>query len=176
MRVFKYHIIILIICVIASAVAFGQPSKKTNKRKPQTKESSPKVSANYGKYNFSFKTLGGKNLKLSDYAGKVVLVNIWAPWCSPCKMETPGFVRLHEKYHLKGFEIIGVAVQTNESDVRAFIEKYKIRWQVGIKDEIASSGIILYSSYKELPENIKLSLPTIEELTNELNRLDKDEA
>jgi len=139
MRIFKYHIIILIICITTSAVASEQPSKKTDKRKPQTKESSPKVGANYGKYNFSFRTLDGKTLKLSDYAGKVVLVNIWAPWCSPCRMETPGFVRLHGKYHLKGFEIIGIAVQTNESDVRAFIEKYKVRWQVGIKDEIAKA-------------------------------------
>lgn len=139
MRIFKYHIIILTICLIASAGALGQSSKKINKRKPQTKEISPNVGANYGKYNFSFRTLDGKALKLSDYAGKIVLVNIWAPWCSPCKMETPGFVRLYEKYYLKGFEIIGIAVQTNESDVRAFMEKCKVRWQVGIKNEIAKA-------------------------------------
>ncbi|MDI6767630.1 MAG: TlpA disulfide reductase family protein [Bacteroidota bacterium] len=133
---FNSHIIIIIICIIASTFTFGQSQKKTDKRKPQTKESAPKVAANYGKYNFSLKTLDGKAIKLSDYAGKVVLVNIWAPWCQPCKMETPGFVKLYEQYHKKGFEIVGVAVQTNESEIRKFIYDYKIRWAVGIKDDI----------------------------------------
>lgn len=139
MKLFKYHIIILIVCAIAMITALGQQSKITVKKKPQTKGSLPKIAADYGKYNFTLKTLDGKTIKLSDYAGKVILVNIWAPWCGPCKMETPGFVRLYEKYNPKGFEIIGVAVQTNESDVRTFMEKYKMRWQIGIKDEIAKA-------------------------------------
>ncbi len=130
------HIIIIIVCIIASTYTFGQSQKKTDKKKPQTKESPPKFIANYGKYNFSFRTLDGKTIKLSDFAGKVVLVNIWAPWCSPCKMETPGFVKTYELYNKKGFEILGVAVQTNESEIRKFIHDYKVRWNVGIKDDI----------------------------------------
>lgn len=111
-------------------------AQKAKKFQPQKQTIPKKLTANYGKYDFSFRTLDGKTLKLSDYAGKVVLVNIWAPWCSPCKMETPGFVKLYEHYHKKGFEILGVAVQTNESEMRKFIHDYKIRWNVGIKDDI----------------------------------------
>src|SRR3990170_3384956 len=70
----------------------------------------PKQSKNAPSQNrltdFTLKTLGGKGVRLSDYAGKVVLVNIWAPWCGPCRTETPGFVSLYEKYRRKGFEII----------------------------------------------------------------------
>lgn len=107
-----------------------------------------KRSASYGKYDFAFTTLDGKAIRLSDYAGKVVLVNIWAPWCGPCKKETPGFANLYSAYHDKGFEILGVAVQTNENDVRAFIEKYKPVWPIGIKEEVARN----YGTYG-LPDN-----------------------
>lgn len=95
--------------------------------------------ADYGKYNFTFTTLDGKKIALADYAGKVVLVNVWAPWCSPCRKETPGFVNLYKQFKSKGFEILGVAVQTNEGDVRAFIQQYKPTWPIGIKDEVARS-------------------------------------
>ncbi|MBI1806673.1 MAG: TlpA family protein disulfide reductase [Ignavibacteria bacterium] len=108
----------------------------------------PKVNANYGKYEFTFTTLDGKNIHLSDYAGKVVLVNIWAPWCGPCRVETPGFIELYQRYKPKGFEVLGVAVQTNESDVRSFMGKLKIPWPVGIKDEVAKA----YGTYG-LPDN-----------------------
>lgn len=109
---------------------------------------SPKVIAEYGKYEFVFTTLDGKKIHLSDYAGKVVLVNIWAPWCGPCRIEIPGFVELYQQYRSKGFEVLGVAVQTNESDVHSFMGKYKIPWPVGINDDVAKS----YGTYG-LPDN-----------------------
>ncbi len=108
----------------------------------------PAQPASYGKYAFAFTTLEGKKINLADYAGKVVLVTVWAPWCGPCKKETPGFVRLYNDYHAKGFEILGVAVQTNESDVRAFIDQFKPQWPIGIKDAVAQA----YGTYG-LPDN-----------------------
>jgi thiol-disulfide isomerase/thioredoxin len=107
-----------------------------------------KPRADYGKYEFTLTTLEGKTVKLSDYSGKVVLVNLWAPWCGPCKIEMPGFTRLHEKYRSQGFEILSVAVQTNESAVRAFIEKTPLPWTVGINDDVAAK----YGTYG-LPDN-----------------------
>ena len=55
----------------------------------------------------------------------------------------PGFVQLYEKYKDKGFEILGVAVRTNESNVRSFMGKYNVRWPMGIKDEVA----VAYGTY-----------------------------
>ncbi|TAK65738.1 MAG: redoxin domain-containing protein, partial [Bacteroidetes bacterium] len=102
----------------------------------------------YGKYDFTLKTLNGNTIRLSDYAGKVVLVNIWAPWCGPCRMEAPGFVKLYSQYKNKGFEIVSVGVETNEQDVQLFVEKYGIRWQVGVDDRISNA----YGTYG-LPDN-----------------------
>jgi|GEM_PF-2545467 len=99
--------------------------------------------AGYGKYNFTLKTIDEQTVKLSDYSGKVVLVNIWAPWCKPCSTEVPGIIRLFNRYKAMGFEVIGVAVQTNESDVRSFIERLKVPWVIGIKDNITKA----YNSY-----------------------------
>lgn len=102
----------------------------------------------FGKYDFTLKTLDGKTIRLSDYSGKVVLVNIWAPWCGPCRLETPGFVKLYNEYHEKGFDIISVAVETNKEDVREFVEQYHAGWTVGLGDNIAQA----YGTYG-LPDN-----------------------
>ncbi|MDI6728480.1 MAG: TlpA disulfide reductase family protein [Thermodesulfovibrionales bacterium] len=58
---------------------------------------------------FSLKDLNGKNVRLSDFKGKVVLVNFWASWCPPCKMEIPGFQKIYTAYKDKGFTIIGIS-------------------------------------------------------------------
>ena len=131
-------LIVITACCTFYAFQSSKPSK--------VKELKP--SANYGKYDFSLTTLNGKKLKLSDYAGKVVLVNIWAPWCGPCKSETPGFVNLYREYKDRGFEILSVAVNTNETDVRSYIQKYGVQWHVGIKDEVGQQ----YGTYG-IPDN-----------------------
>ena len=114
---------------VSSRKAYSLPRTTTAER--------AKPVAQYGEYDFSLATLDGRTLRLSEYGGKVVLVNIWAPWCGPCRAETPGFVKLYEEYKKKGFEIIGVAVNTNETDVRSFMQKYDTRWPVGLNDDIA---------------------------------------
>ena len=59
--------------------------------------------------DFSLKTVDGKKISLSDYKGKAVLINFWATWCAPCKIEMPWLVALRTQYAGQGFEILGVS-------------------------------------------------------------------
>jgi len=65
--------------------------------------------------NFDLATLDGRRVKLSDYRGKAVLLNFWATWCAPCKVEMPWFVDLQKKYGNDGLVILGVAMDDSEA-------------------------------------------------------------
>ncbi len=84
-------------------------------------------------------TLEGQPLKLSDYAGKVVVVNLWATWCGPCRAEMPELVKLNKEYKDRGLVVIGLATKYNEHNdaegAKAFVRSqnvdYKIIWDDG---------------------------------------------
>lgn len=65
--------------------------------------------------DFELTSLDGKRVKLSDYRGKAVLLNFWATWCSPCKVEMPWFVDLQKKYGNDGLVILGIAMDDTET-------------------------------------------------------------
>ena len=71
---------------------------------------------------FTLKTQDGRKVSLADYKGKAVLVNFWATWCVPCKLEMPWFVELHKQYAPQGFEILGV--DEDETKDRGQIGKF----------------------------------------------------
>ena len=81
-------------------------------------------------YDFTLKDLHGKEMHLSQLKGKVVLLDFWATWCGPCKMEIPGFVELYDKYKGQGFEIVGLLTEDDVANAPAFIEKFKMNYQV----------------------------------------------
>ncbi len=71
----------------------------------------------------TFKDLDGKNVPLSQYRGKVVLVNFWATWCEPCRVEIPWLIEMQQKYSAKGFTVLGVDVDDEGRDVIAAFVK-----------------------------------------------------
>ncbi|MBM3335016.1 TlpA family protein disulfide reductase [Candidatus Sumerlaeota bacterium] len=75
------------------------------------------------------KDLDGKEIKLSDYKGKVVMVDFWASWCGPCISEMPNVVSAYKKYHSKGFEIIGVSADKSKDDMLAAMKKFGMTWR-----------------------------------------------
>lgn len=84
--------------------------------------------------NFDLTDLNGKQVKLSDYKGKVVFLNFWATWCPPCKKEIPDFIELQKKYSNQGFTFIGIALDDYQSVVK-FTKDNKINYPVVIGDE-----------------------------------------
>jgi len=65
----------------------------------------------------TLKDLGGKDLSLAQYKGKVVLVNFWATWCEPCQVEIPWLIEMQQKYSAQGFTVLGIAMDEEGASV-----------------------------------------------------------
>ncbi|MDQ1729046.1 MAG: hypothetical protein QOD33_1171 [Pyrinomonadaceae bacterium] len=80
------------------------------------------------------KAVTGAPIKLSSYAGKVYLVNLWATWCGPCRQETPELVKLYKEFRSQGLEVIGLSTENPEASaeaVREFVHNYNVDYRVG---------------------------------------------
>jgi|ERR1041384_6398724 peroxiredoxin len=74
----------------------------------------------------------GRRLRISDYKGKVVLLNFWATWCPPCRAEVPDLVKWQRQYRKRGLQVIGVTYPpTNRRAVRRFLRRSKINYPIG---------------------------------------------
>jgi cytochrome c-type biogenesis protein len=107
---------------------------------PAPAEANTAPGSPYGDYDFTLTSIDGEPLKLSDYQGKVVLVNFWATWCGPCVIETPSLVRIYNKYKSKGFAVIGVALQSEEDGVKEFIKRYRVPYAIA-RDTTSEIGL-----------------------------------
>jgi len=100
---------------------------------------------------FSLEALAGKKVSLDDYKGKAVLINFWATWCGPCKIETPWLVDLRNQYAPKGFEILGVSTdELDRSDAKMFGSE---------KKEISDFVQKMHMPYPVLIEGDSISKP-----------------
>lgn len=78
-------------------------------------------------------TLDGKSLKLSDLKGKVVVLNLWATWCGPCRREIPDFIKIQEEYAGRGVEVLGVTSEDERNtaeSVKEFVKEFQINYKV----------------------------------------------
>ena len=105
--------------------------------------------------DFTHNTIEGKEISLSDYKGNVVLVDFWATWCPPCRMEIPHFNELFEEYGEKGFAIIGVSIDRGGAKAVAdFMKNNEIAYPVVLGDNNITE---IYQGY--LNPNERNSIP-----------------
>ncbi|MFA5806718.1 MAG: TlpA disulfide reductase family protein [Melioribacteraceae bacterium] len=99
--------------------------------------------------DFTLPTSDGKSMKLSDLKGKVVIVDFWATWCPPCRKGIPDLIDLKKKYGSKGFEIVGVSLDTDtKGEVVPFIKNYGINYPVVYGNSIVAQA---YGGVRAIP-------------------------
>lgn len=98
---------------------------------------------------FALQDADGRTANLADYRGKVVVLNFWATWCTPCKIEIPWFVNFERQYKDRGFAVLGVAMDNEGWDVvRPFLAESGINYRVLMTDEKTRE---LYGGIEEVP-------------------------
>jgi thiol-disulfide isomerase/thioredoxin len=84
--------------------------------------------------NADLKSVSGDPIRLANYSGKVLVVNLWATWCGPCRNEIPELVRLHKEYREKGVEMVGLSTENpeaSEESVKKFVQDLNVDYRIG---------------------------------------------
>ena len=116
-----------VLVFVATAVAFGcrQRSRALAEAAPCSAE------APHAKLDFTLKDLDGRDVRLADYKGKVLLLDFWATWCAGCKLEIPWFMEFEKKHKSKGLSAIGVAVdEEGWRTVKAYLVEHPITYPI----------------------------------------------
>jgi peroxiredoxin len=107
-------------------------------------------------------TLDGESLTLSDFSNKVLIVNIWATWCGPCRLEMPELVKMNNEYKARGLVVLGLATTYNEHNDQAHVKdfiraqniNYKIVWDDGT---LAAPLVQLVQGQSVIPQSFVIS-------------------
>lgn len=85
--------------------------------------------------SFTLIDVDGNKVSSSDFAGQVILLNFWATWCGPCKVEIPDLVKLHQTYKDKSFQVVSIALESGSlQKIKQFAKKWKMNYPILIGD------------------------------------------
>jgi peroxiredoxin len=98
---------------------------------------------------FTLKDSQGTSFNLADYKGKVVLLNFWATWCGPCKLEIPWFVEFEKNYRDKGFAVLGISMDEEGWEVvKPYLDRSKVNYRIAIGNDMMAQQ---YGGVESLP-------------------------
>ncbi|MCU1299177.1 MAG: alkyl hydroperoxide reductase [Acidobacteriaceae bacterium] len=131
-------VIIVVAMVVSLMLVYG-----IHKAHQGTGPSANSSSSLQGKLapDFTLTSLDGKTVHLSDYRGKAVLLNFWATWCEPCKIEMPWFVEMQKEYGAQGLQILGVAMDdASPKDISDFAKQMGVNYPIVVgKDSVGDA-------------------------------------
>lgn len=141
-------VVILIVAMVVSLMLVIGLS--VTRRPPAEPGSSSAQMKNGQAPDFTLQSLDGKTVRLSDFRGKAVVLNFWATWCQPCKIEMPWFVELQKQYGPEGLQIIGVAMDdASQQDIADFAKNMGVNYLILIGKEAVGDA---YGGVQFLPE------------------------
>jgi thiol-disulfide isomerase/thioredoxin len=133
-----------VVALAAVAVNFYMPWRALDKPMPLASNSGRSGAANTdvadavacpadakpARFDFTLKDVDGRSVALSQYKGKVILLDFWATWCGPCKIEIPGFIEFQAKYGKDGLQVIGVSVDDTPEQLAPYVKQLKMNYLV----------------------------------------------
>jgi thiol-disulfide isomerase/thioredoxin len=156
--------LVIAILIAAAAAGFGayewlQPVHKPISSAPESTAADdvPVMSADQA-MNINLEDLNGNPHRLTDWQGKVMLVNFWATWCQPCRQEIPLLVKLQAKYAAQGLQVIGIATdEQSEQDVRNFMKQMVVNYPILMgENQVPQIIAALGGTYIGLPYTVVL--------------------
>jgi peroxiredoxin len=130
-------------CSNIPEAGFGPRSVKAAVKPDKDRKTAPE---------FALKDSNGQTVHLTDYKGKVVLLDFWATWCGPCKVEIPWFIEFEQQFKDRGFAVLGVSMDEDGWDaVKPYIEDHKINYRVMLGSEQVSD---IYGGLDSLPTTL----------------------
>jgi peroxiredoxin len=139
----KYLAVLAVIALAALSSCTGAASSASSAR--AEKQSEGRKAAP----DFTLTDANGRSVKLSDYRGKVVLLDFWATWCGPCQIEIPWFIEFEQQYKSKGLEVVGVSMDEDGwQAVKPYIAERKINYRILLGDDTVAQ---LYGGLDALP-------------------------
>jgi peroxiredoxin len=163
-------------CLAAILLAGCSSTSSVEAASTSSAKTAPKLAP-----NFTLQDSNGATVKLSDYKGKVVLLDFWATWCGPCKIEIPWFIEFEKTYKDRGFAVLGVSMDEDGwSVVKPYVEQRKMNYRVLLGNDQVGG---LYGGVDSLPTTLLIDRSghisathvglssSKEEFQNEINRL-----
>jgi len=139
-------VLIVVAMVISLMLVFGFNMT----RKPAPTEAASNALMGRSAPDFTLQSLDGKTVHLSDYRGRPVVLNFWATWCAPCKIEMPWFVELQKEYGPQGLQLVGVAMDdASPKDIAEFAKEMGVNYPILVGKETVGQA---YGGVPFMPE------------------------